>query len=311
MAKNLDPSYRPKFAVLNGEVVPFGEAKISIMAPGLTFAATVFEGMRAYWNSDHEQLYVLHLQDHLERLEFSMRVIELDNPPSIEDFKSQIMAGLRANKLCEDCYIRVQAYVDDWGEMIAIGPVGSSVICRARPRVDAFATGKHFAVSSWRRNTDDASPPRIKATANYLNSRLAGLEAKRIGADGGIILNRDGTVSEGPGGCLFIVRSGCLITPPVTAGILESITRRTLLQLADDMDLVAVERDVGRTELYLAEECFYCGTGQEIVPILSVDGKTVGNGEPGPLTRHLQTAYDNIVRCKDEAYKDWLTPVYE
>ncbi|MDA1100029.1 MAG: branched-chain-amino-acid transaminase [Proteobacteria bacterium] len=311
MDKDRKLSDRPEFAVLNGVVVPFADARISVMAPGLTFAAAVFEGMRAYWNPDHEQLYVLHLHDHLERLQFSMRVIELDNPPSTEDLTSQVIAGLRANNFREDCYIRVQTYVDDWGEMIATGPVGSSIICRRRPRVEAFANGKHFAVSSWRRNADDASPPRIKATANYLNSRLAGLEAKRIGADGGIILNRDGTVSEGPGGCLFIVRDGRLITPPVTAGILESITRRTLLLLAAGMDQPADERDVGRTELYLAQECFYCGTGQEIVPILSVDGKAVGTSEAGPLTRRLQEAYDKIVRCRDAAYRNWLTPVYE
>ncbi len=311
MGKQPTPSDRPEFAVLNGVVVPFAEARISIMAPGLTFAATVFEGMRAYWNPDHEQLYILHLHDHLERLQFSMRVIELDNPPTTEELTGQVIAGLRANNFREDCYIRVQTYVDDWGEMIATGPVGSSIICRRRPRVEAFATGKHFAVSSWRRNADDASPPRIKATANYLNSRLAGLEAKRIGADGGIILNRDGTVSEGPGGCLFIVREGRLITPPVTAGILESITRRTLLRLAADMAQPAVERDVGRTELYLAEECFYCGTGQEIVPILSVDGKAVGTGAPGPLTRRLQERYDSIVRCREQTYQTWLTPVFE
>jgi len=311
MATKPDPSDRPDFAVLNGEVVPFAEARISVMAPGLTFAAAVFEGLRAYWNRDEEQLYVFHLREHLERLKFSMRVIELDDPPTTDDFCDQIIAGLRANNFREDCYVRVQTYVDDWGEMNATGPVGSSVICRRRARVEAFETGKHFAVSSWRRNADDASPPRIKATANYLNSRLVGLEAKRVGADGGIILNRDGTVSEGPGGCLFIVRDGCLITPSVTAGILESITRSTVLTLANEMDLKAVERDVGRTELYLAEEGFYCGTGQEIVPMLSVDSKALGDGEPGPLTRRLQNAYDNIVRGRDATYKHWLTPVYE
>ncbi|MBT3331728.1 MAG: branched-chain-amino-acid transaminase [Rhodospirillaceae bacterium] len=310
MNDNTTPPYRPDFAVQNGQVVPYADATVSIMAPGLTFASTVFEGMRAYWNAEHEQLYILHLHDHLERLQFSMRVIELDNPPTTADFTAQVIACLQANDLREDCYIRVQAYVDDWGEIIATGPVGSSVVCRKRARVEAFTTGKHFAVSSWRRNAEDASPPRIKATANYLNSRLAGLEAKRIGSDGAIILNRDGTVSEGPGGCLFIVREGQLITPPVTAGILESITRRTLLVLAKDMGLDAVERDVGRTELYLAEECLYCGTGQEIVPILSVDGKQIGDGQPAPLTRRLQQSYDDIVRCRNEAYKSWLTPVY-
>ncbi len=302
---------RPEFAVLNGDIVPFAEARISIMAPGLTFAVTVFEGMRAYWNDEDQQLYVFRLQDHLKRLEFSMTVVEMDDPPTAAQFSAQIGACLRANSFREDCYIRVQAYVDDWGEMIATGPVGSSVVCRRRARVAGFKTGKHFAVSSWRRNADDASPPRIKAAANYLNSRLAGLEAKRVGADSAIILNRDGSVSEGPGGCLFILRDGQWLTPPVTAGILESITRRTLLDLARDLGAQAIERDIGRTELYLADEAFYCGTGQEIVPMLSVDGKPVGSGEPGPLTRQLQTAYDTIVRGRDDRYRHCLTAFYQ
>jgi branched-chain amino acid aminotransferase len=311
MANSTSPSDRPEFATLDGQVVPFGDARISIMAPGLTFAATVFEGMRAYWNEEQEQLYVFHLRDHLDRLQFSMAVIEMDEAPSSDELTGQVIALLRANGFREDCYIRVQTYVDDWGDMTATGPVGSSVVCRLRPRVEAFETGKHFAVSSWRRNADDASPPRIKATGNYLNSRLAGLEAKRVGAGGAIILNRDGTVSEGPGGCLFVLRDGQWLTPPVTAGILESITRRTVLIMAADMGQVAIERDIGRTELYLADEAFYCGTGQEIVPILSVDGKAVGGGAPGPLTRQLQSAYDAIVRGRDDRHRHWLTPVFE
>lgn len=302
---------RPEFAVLNGEVMPFADAKISIMAPGLTFAATVFEGIRGYWNPEDEQLYLFQMKEHLDRLQFSMRVIEMDDAPTSASLAKQIIACIRANETREDCYIRVQTFIDDWGDMIATGPVGSSVICRNRARVAAFETGKHFAVSSWRRNADDASPPRIKATANYLNSRLAGLEAKRNGADAAIILNRDGSVSEGPGGCLFFVRNGCLMTPPVTAGILESITRQTLLTLARDMKLDVVERDIGRTELYLADEGFYCGTGQEIVPVLSVDGKALGDGAPGPLTRRLQTSYDNVIRGRDANYRHWLSPVYD
>jgi branched-chain amino acid aminotransferase len=184
------------------------------------------------------------------------------------------------------------------------------VICRRRPRSGAFASGKHFAVSSWRRNADDASPPRIKATANYLNSRLAGIEARRSGFDGAIILNRDGSVSEGPGGCLFMVRDGVLVTPPVSAGILESITRDALLVLGREAGIHACERDVGRTELYLADELFYCGTGQELVPILSVDRKRVGGGGIGPVTRSLQQQYDAVVRGQREQHLGWLTPVY-
>jgi branched-chain amino acid aminotransferase len=302
---------RPEFAMLNGALVPFAEARISVMAPGLTFAVAVFEGVRAYWNAEHEQLYVFRMGEHLDRLRFSMRVIELDGELPGACFDAQVPALLRANAMREDVYVRLQTYVDDWGEMVATGPVGSSVVCRRRPRVAAFTSGMHFAVSSWRRNADDASPPRIKATANYLNSRLAALEAKRHGFDSAVILNRDGSVSEGPGGCLFMVRDGELITPPVSAGILESITRDTLVVLAREQGLAMIERDIGRTELYRADELFYCGTGQELVPVLSVDRKAVGGGATGDITRELQRRYDALVRGNLDAHRDWLTPVYD
>ena len=301
---------RPAFVMLNGQIVPFAEARISIMAPGLTFAATVFEGMRAYWNEGDGQLYVFRLQDHLRRQDFSMKLIELDEPPTAEETGQQVLEILRANGLREDCYIRTQSYVDEWGDMTATGPVGSSVICRSRPRTDAFETGKHFVVVSWRRNTDDASPPRIKATANYLNSRLAGLEAKHGGFGGAIILNHDGSVAEGPGGCIFMRRGDVLITPTVNDGILESMTRESLLSLAGDLGIKTEERKVGRTELYLADELFYCGTGQEITPMLSVDRKAIADGRPGVVTRQLQTAYDGLVRGNNTRYQDWLTPVW-
>lgn len=301
---------RPPYATQNGKVVPFEEAKVSIMAPGLTFAAAVFEGLRAYWNEETEQLSVFRAPEHLERLNFSMSMIELDNPPSAEEFTAQMVELLRACAYREDTYIRIQAYIDDWGDMLATGPVGSSIICRQRARVPAFEEGRHFGVSSWRRNADDASPPRIKATANYLNSRLAGLEAKRSGYGGAIILNRDGTLSEGPGGCIFIRRGDSLVTPPVSAGILESVTRYTMIDLAREAGIEVTERDIGRTELHLAAEAFYCGTGQEMVPILSVDGKSMGDGAPGKVTRQLQKRYDDVIRGRDERYAHWLTPVY-
>jgi branched-chain amino acid aminotransferase len=301
---------KPGLVMMNGALVPFAEAKISVMAPGLTFAVAVFEGLRGYWNAAHGQMYVFRMAEHLRRLQFSMAVIELGDTAPGAPFDQQILELIRANSLREDVYVRVQTYIDDWGDMSATGPVGSSVICRRRPRTDAFAQGKHFAVSSWRRNAEDASPPRIKATANYLNSRLAGLEAKRNGYDGAVILNRDGSVSEGPGGCLFMVRDGVLCTPPITAGILESITRATLITLAREAGVEVCERDVGRTELHLADELFYCGTGQELVPILSVDRKPVGNGEIGAVVRLLQQHYDDLVRGNSSLHSEWLTPVF-
>ena len=302
-------SDRPAFAIMNGKTIPFEDAKVSIMAPGLTFAVTVFEGLRGYWQPDEEQLYVFRMADHLKRQEFSMKIMELEDPPVATDTAGEIIEVLRANKMYEDCYIRTQAYVDDWGDITATGPVTSSVVCRPRARVEAFLSGKNFVVVSWRRNADDASPPRIKVSANYLNSRLAGLEAKRSGSSA-IILNRDGTVSEGPGGCIFLFRDGKLVTPTINDGILESITRNTLITLATDLGIKTEERRVGRTELNLATEGFYCGTGQEITPINTVDGKPLGTGKPGPITRKLQTAYDGLVRGHNKKYHHWLTPVW-
>lgn len=306
----MTPQDRPPFAVLNGEIVPFEEAKVSIMAPGLTFAVLAFEGLRGYWNEEDGQLYVFRVKAHMDRLTFSNAVIEIDEPQPEGVLAEQMLTLIRKCNAREDVYLRVQTYIDDWGDMTASGPVGWSIVCRQRGRVAAFQEGRHFSVSSWRRNADDASPPRIKASANYLNSRLAGLEAKRNGFDAAVLLNRDGSVSEGPGGCLFVMRDGVLITPPVTAGILESVTRRTLIELIRDAGLTLEIRDIGRTELYLAEEAFYCGTGQEMVPILSFDRKPVGAGSPGPVTRDLQKLYDAVVRGRDARYRHWLTPVY-
>ncbi len=302
---------RPPFAVLNGQIVPFDEARISVMAPGLTFAVLAFEGLRGYWNAEEGQLHLFRVPEHMDRLAFSNVVVEIAGAPDGGALTDQTRELIRACGYREDVYIRLQTYVDDWGDMTADGPAGWSIVCRQRGRVAAFTEGRHFAVSSWRRNEDDASPPRIKASANYLNGRLAGLEAKRSGYDAAVMLNRDGTVSEGPGGCLFLRRDGRWITPPVTAGILDSVTRRTLIELAGDAGMAVDLRDVGRTELYLAEEAFYCGTGQEIVPILSFDRKPVGTGEPGEETRRLQSLYDSVVRGREPRYRGWLTPVFE
>jgi branched-chain amino acid aminotransferase len=276
---------RIKSVTLNGERMALDEAKISIMSLGLSYAATVFEGVRAYWNEDQGELFVFRLDDHLDRLQNSMKMLRFDAPPSNEILRTQIIEDIRANEYREDIYIRIQAFIDGWGEMNATGPVGTSVVSRPRPRVAAFETGLNFGVSSWRRLSDNASPPRIKAAANYVNSRLAGIDAKTAGYDGAVILTEKGTVSEGPGGCLFLVRDGVLITPGVTSGILESITRDTLLNLAKNAGIQTAERDVDRSELYIADEFFYCGTGQELVPILSVDRLIVGDGKPGPVSR--------------------------
>ena len=310
MNTTTDSRARIKWVTQNHELVAYEDAKISVMAPGLTFAALVFEGFRAYWNLDQEELLIFRLEDHLKRLEFSMALLELDDPPATEQFVRDILATLKANDFREDSYIRLQVYVDDWGSMTATGPVGSTVICRPRPRAATYHNGQSFITSSWNRNIENASPPRIKASANYLNNRLAGLEAKRQGAGGAVLLNQDGTIAEGPGGCLFLLRDGVFLTPDVNSGILESITRQTILDIGGELAIEMAERPIGRTEMYLAEEAFYCGTGQEIGPVTAFDGRGVGTGEPGPVTRALQAKFDEIVRGNSPDHEHWLTRVY-
>ena len=305
-----DPRLKIKSVTVNGERMPLEDAKVSIMAPGLTFAATVFEGLRAYWNEEKQELFIFRLDDHLKRLLDSMKLLRFGEHPSIDTLRTQLLENIRANEYREDTYIRLQAYIDDWGSMTANGPVSTSIVAYPRPRLDAFRTGKSFAVSSWRRLDDNASPPRAKAAGNYINSRLAGLEAKESGYDGAIILTAAGKVSEGPGGCIFLVRNGVLITPGVTSGILESITRDSILQMAEETGQATEARDVDRTELYIADEIFYCGTGQEITPIISVDRVTAGDGKPGKITQAMQALYDNQVRDIAPEHRDWRTPVY-
>ena len=306
-----NPKERIKLVTINGDLMPLKEAKVSITAPGLSYAALVFEGIRAYWNQDHKQLYVFRLEDHLNRFTNSMKLLKFIDYPNVLSIKSDILTNIQANDYKEDIYIRLQGYIDDWGEMAVRTPVSTSIVSYPRPRAVAFSEGKNFTISSWQRLDDNASPPRIKASANYLNSRLASIQAKESGYDGGIMLGPNGKVSEGPGGCIFLVRNGNIITPSITSGILESITRDSILKITKKLKLEVQTREVDRTELYIADEIFYCGTGQEIMPILSVDKMLAGDGKPGKLTKILQNEFTEIVRGNNSNFENWTTATYQ
>ena len=306
-----NPKERIKLVTINGDLMPLKEAKVSITAPGLSYAALVFEGIRAYWNQDHKQLYVFRLEDHLNRFINSMKLLKFIDYPNVLSIKSDILTNIQANDYKEDIYIRLQGYIDDWGEMVVRTPVSTSIVSYPRPRAVAFSEGKNFTISSWQRLDDNASPPRIKASANYLNSRLASIQAKESGYDGGIMLGPNGKVSEGPGGCIFLVRNGNIITPSITSGILESITRDSILKITKKLKLEVQTREVDRTELYIADEIFYCGTGQEIMPILSVDKMLAGDGKPGKFTKILQNEFTEIVRGNNSNFENWTTATYQ
>ena len=306
-----NPKDKIKLVTVNGNLMPLKDAKVSITAPGLSYAALVFEGIRAYWNKEHKQLYIFRLDEHLKRFINSMKLLKFIDYPNLSSIKADILQNIQANNYQEDIYIRLQGYIDEWGEMAVRSPVSTSIVSYPRPRAIAFTEGKNFTISSWQRLDDNASPPRIKASANYLNSRLASIQAKESGYDGGIMLGPNGKVSEGPGGCIFLIRNGNLITPTITSGILESITRDSIIEIADTLKIKVQTRDVDRTELYIADEIFYCGTGQEIMPILSVDKMLAGDGTAGKTTKTLQSEFTEIVRGNNQIFKSWISPTYK
>jgi branched-chain amino acid aminotransferase len=306
-----NPKDKIKAVTINGNLMPLDKAKVSITAPGLSYAALVFEGIRAYWNDKLNELFIFRLNEHLTRFTNSMKLLKFSEFPDTDTIRNDIFKNLKANNYQEDIYIRLQGYLDDWGEMAVRTPVSTSIVSYPRPRAVAFKDGKNFTVSSWQRLDDNASPPRIKASANYLNSRLASIQAKESGYDGGIMLTANGKVSEGPGGCIFIIRNGTLITSSITSGILESITRDSIIEISKKYKLKIETREVDRTELYIAEEIFYCGTGQEIMPILSVDKMLAGDGKPGEITRFLQDKFTEIVRGNNNEFKEWVCPIYK
>jgi len=295
---------------MNGRLVPQAEAVLPVNSAAVFYATNVFEGIRAYWNPADEELYGFRLKEHVTRLRESMKMMRFTVPYSDEDLYDAIREVLRGNELREDIHMHLVAYVVGVG-LDATTPTGLYINPRRRARV-APESGVRCCVSSWLRTADNAIPIRLKCGANYQNGRLATLQAKADGYDGPILVNQRGTVAEGTGATFFMVRKGRLVTPPVTSDILESITRATLIEdlCPSVLGMDVVEREIARTELYVAEEAFFCGSGYEITPIVSIDRFPVGDGGVGPMTRRLLSAYMDVVRGVDKRHPEWRSPVY-
>ena len=295
----------------DGKFTPWENATIHVTQIGTASVSSVFEGIRAYLNPQTNQLTVFQLDAHLKRFLQSIRLVRLDCDYTLQDLHDAVVELVHANNPETDVYIRPFAYA----ESRTFGSATSTlahVIIHVTDWESKLKSGavSHAMVSSWSRLTDNQMAPRVKASANYLNSRYASEEAKRNGYDHAIILTPQGKVAEGPGMCLMLVRDGKIVTPSVTSGILESITRETVMQIArEKLNLTVVERDVDRTELYTSDEAFFCGTGIEIVPIVSVDRLNVGAGKPGAVTQQIQQLYHDIVRGADTAYAEWRTSI--
>ncbi len=300
--------WQPKLIMMNGELLPFDQARIHPLSLAVTYATTVFEGLRAYHMSETGQFALFRFEDHIRRLQVGMKLLRFDQVYETDYLRDCLTQLIQANEPDDDVYIRLLAYIEGIGLLSTTGPVGFTAAAMPREKSKFTDTGMSLGVSSWHRLSDNASPPRIKSTANYHNARLAMFQAKRDGYDGALMLTSDGKVSEAPIACFFMVRGGQLVTPNRASNILESITRDTILTRYHELTgQTAEERVVDRSELYFAEEAFLCGTGQEIVPVTSIDRLPVGEGRVGPLTQRLREDYFNIVRGLVSDHPEWRT----
>ncbi|MDE2686100.1 MAG: aminotransferase class IV [Chloroflexota bacterium] len=305
----------PSYVWMSGDLVAWDDAVVHSSTLGWSAISMVFEGIRGYWNSEEEQLNIFHLDLHLHRLLRSMKVMRMTSPWSVTELKSEIVKLVQANEFRDDIYVQPLAY---FGGSTTPGylPVSErpgDITIFNRQIGSVLGSGRTVTcgVSSWTRISDNVMPPRVKAIANYQNSRYVADESSRHGYDFGIILNPQGKVSEISYACLYIVRDGVAITPPVSAGILESINRDVVRQLFEnELGIPVLERDVDRTELYIADEVFICGTGAEVQAVNNIDGYTIGDGEIGPAVSQLEQLFHDVVRGKDSRYPEWRTGVY-
>jgi branched-chain amino acid aminotransferase len=304
-----------KYIWMDGQLVPREEAKLHVETECVMRGANVFEGLRAYWNDSLRDLFIFRIQDHMDRLfDTSMKLMRMTLPYTKKDLIGATCELIKANQLREDIHMRPTVYFG-MGKNFGFRPedIFTGAFITAQPLAvrSTLQKGLKCCVSSWVRISDRSVPPRIKSGANYQNNRLALYEALLNGYDNTIILTEGGKVSEGHGSNIFIVRDGVAITPPLTQDILEGITRKTLLELfPKEMGVTVLEREIDRTELYVADEVFLCGSNMEITPVVSIDHYPVGKGEQGPLTQRIQEVYFRAAKGIDEKYKPWLTPVY-
>ena len=302
-----------KEAYFKGKIVPFSEAKIGIMTHAFNYGTGVFEGIRGYWNDSKGQMYILKLREHYERLGRSCKIMKISLKKNVDELCSITLELAKRNGYKEDIYIRPIAYKSS--EVIGLGLTGLeddlTIYLAPFGEYLDISKGIRVCVSTWWRVEDNAVPARAKITGIYVNSSLAKAEAKENGYDEAIMFTSDGHVSEGTGENVFILREGKLITPPFSDNILEGITRGCIMEIVkSELGIEIVERSIDRTELYIADEMFLCGTGAQISPVVEIDRRLVGDGKVGPVTKKLQKLYFDAVKGNDPKYSSWLTPVY-
>ena len=303
----------PHYAFFQGRVVPYSEARVGVLTHALNYGTGVFSGIRGYWNPDEKELFVFRPEDHYRRFLESARMLGMTLPLDAGQLAAAVTDLLTKEGFREDCYVRSLAFYADETVGVRLHDLTPEISIVSMPygRYIDKEEGAHATISSWRRVDDNAIPARGKIVGSYVNSALAKTEAMRSGFDEAIVLNGDGHISEGSAANFLLVRNGVVLTPPITDNILEGITRRTVIDLLRDvLHVEVVERSIDRSEIYIADEALFVGTGVQIVAITRVDHRPVGNGRIGPIAAALRKLYFDVVRGRRPEYRHWCSPVY-
>ena len=294
-----------------GQYVPMRDAKVSVMTHAFMYGTATFEGIRAYWNADQGVLYGLKLREHVERIRQSCKILLMEDVPSVDELTGLIVETIRRNGFREDAYIRPSFYKSSRVIGVRLHELANELYIIALPFGNYIDTdvGCRLMTSSWRRNADEAIPARGKIVGGYVNMAFQKTEAELNGFDEALVLTASGHVNEASAANLFIVRDGVALTPPVSDDLLEGVTRKAMIELMRDEGIPVEMRSIDRSELYIADEAFLCGTGVQISPVIEVDHRAVGSGKIGPIGRLLRDRYFDAVRGKLPAYEHWLTPI--
>ena len=299
-----------KYVWFDGKLIPLDKAKVPITTHAIHYGTSIFEGIRAYWNS--KNLYIFRLDEHIKRFRNSGKYYSISLNFSDKQIFNAIINLCKKNNMKKSCYIRPFYFVGNYGINLHVTEKApTNVAIFMFPFGDLFdKKGITDGVSSWRKFSNSSTPTQAKMGGNYLNSIIATQESKRNGYDEAILLDKNGNVSEAPGENIFLVKNQELLTPPLSSSALKGITRDAVFELASDRDYKVTIRKIDRSELYVADEVFLTGTAAEITPIVKIDRQQVGNGKAGKITKEIMSDYTNVVMNRNERYSHWLTPVY-
>ena len=302
-----------EYYFMNGEYVEAEKAVIPVRTHAFLYGTAVFEGIRAYWNEEEKQLYVFRAKEHYERLERSAKIMYMECPYTADECCERTKKLMAKNEYKQDAYMRPTLYKSAQKVGPGLYDNEDSFMIVSNKMGDYIDTSKGLkvCVSSWRRNSDNAIPPRAKVSGAYANSALIKTDAHNAGFDDAVVLDEAGQVTEGSAMNLFLVQNGKLVTTMKTDNILIGVTRNTIIEIAkNELGIETEERAIDRTELYISDEAFYCGTGAQISPITEIDNRKLGDGKVGPVVSKLQKLYFDVVRGKVAKYKHWCMPVY-